>query len=399
MSEDEQADDNPYRSPTGGPSPTNVFGLSEPIHGEGVVSPEEVRQALKGSGSRPSVLWIPLLILGLVLYASKGVSGISYVLILCFALGGLGLLVLLAVVVLRQQKRKEMKDAESNTVPVRITINEDTVSTATDTGSNQFTWDNFSGYHRAENIMMLFIRFSGMAVIVPRSFFADDSQWETCVAIVQCKLPEQEPGKAATSAVKVTAGERDTSRTQRLKTHGAFDKAPAGALVFEGRLSPGDLSRAMRLVEGLSMRRVVAFLFLGVFLASGMAVFASGTCDWPILMPIGLGVLVILLIFLLIPRWKTRRLLRRRQGIFAPQRWVVSEHGLERTMPTSTLTQQWSEISKYTIGEGLLILHITDLQVHILPRTFFQTSGDWEALLDIVKRKVGAAPEKSSGNG
>ncbi len=400
MTEPRQSDQNPYRSPDLSGSAEGVsrsgpiFGLREPIRVEGVRSAEDFRAATEALGGRRFtyvycivVFGIAVIVVPAVFVLAEGLSPLTLGVSVSTGLVVWGLISLLLVVIPRRSERKSLQQLESKAVRERFTITEEAIEAATDTASLIVYWGAFSGHRATCGTVVLFLKSSTTFHFVPRSFFADQAQWETFVELVKCKLPEQELQEWVREDLDAQPGLCLDSADGAAPVNGGPQPRSGERIVVEGVPSPAEFRHALRRFSGWSWLRLLPLLLLGVFASLAVLSVLNEKLESRVRFPLCFAAAAVV-VFLVLPRWRLRQQWRQRKGAFEPRRWVITEDCLEVTTPTERSTLQWGSIPKCTQTGRMLILHLDESSFHFIPRSFFHDPGQWNALLRLVEEKV-----------
>ncbi|MEN6497914.1 MAG: YcxB family protein [Thermoguttaceae bacterium] len=401
MTDSREVEQNPYQSPSEDASLEGLartkpsFRLREPICVEGTASAEDIREAMAVVRGAPFTLFHYVLIFAIgvigapavfVLKEDRSPMVLGIALSCVLAVVSLGLLVYVAIP--RWRARKNQRECESDALHQRITITDETIAVASDKDSSIWSWAQFAGHRRTDRVVVLLFRFSALGLMVPKSFFTDETLWETFVTLVQDKLPERQRGGAVRQDEEKGANAGvDVGVATALADRGGPSQGEV--ICAEGVLSPDEVRQAAWIVEGLSWRRLSPFVPLaGVALIVVLAI-RIDAFELALLIPLGLVVGFVVAHGCIVPRRTLRQQWRKRQGIFEPQRLVVSDDCLTVSTPTVAGTLQWSGIARYVHRKDLLILHLENGSYRVIPKSFFPRPGDWDTLLRLVQENAG----------
>jgi hypothetical protein len=173
-----------------------------------------------------------------------------------------------------------------------------------------------------------------------------------------------------------------------------------------GVLSPADYFRAMRMLGGRRQQLLVGVFLVAVFV---IAVLVGETQAGDMSLrdqpynAIGLTIVAItavagiLAIFSIRRRLKIRSLWRKQRNPFRPLNLVVTDDGITRSTPDTTVSLRWSAFTAYECAEHMILLRQDPPTVaSVVPRAFFANDADWARFLSIVDAKV---PRKSRRSG
>jgi hypothetical protein len=404
MTEDRERDENPYRSPSQGASLNEpdgscaFFGLKEPILAEGTRSEADTREALavirgpRRRSPRFSTILVNALLFGLVLasLATKlSLVWLAMGTLLVLSVGGL--LVFWIIVAFRRSEQKEVEDLVSTAAFAKITITEKAVSVLTDAESSTTTWERFGGYRCTEKLVVLFLGFSNVQMVFPKSFFAEDA-WATFVELVRCKLPEQDLSRPADQDIDPRPSPRLDSEAETTLPGSRDDASYENEFLIGGTLSPAEVLQAGRSADGSYLLRVMPLLFVGLLSAGIIRLVAGDRFELWHLIPVGVGIGAVIVISFVAPRLQLRKQWRAGQGFFEPLQWMITDDFLRITTPTSSGTMDWSGFSKYTLPARLLLLHNrTGRLCYIIPRSFFANDDEWNNFLRFIEQKLGGS--------
>jgi hypothetical protein len=307
------------------------------------------------------------------------------------ALTAWGVFFLMYVIVPRYRASRRLRKWEPNCVRRRLIITDEWIAVGTDSFSSTLHWDQFSSHRRTEGLVVLLFKFSRGGLVVPKSFFTDETLWETFVALVERKLSDLQRERIGSRADDLAPGAALDAgvKTESRDPGGPGQREPIHG---EGVLSPAEVRRAQRIIEGLSWRRIYPVVFLAVFGLLTVQAVAWNAFQSTLLVPLGIGVGVVLTNSVILPHLLLWRQWRKREGIFEPQRLAAFTDCLTISTPTTAVTVNWSSISRHVLRKELLIIQFENGSYNIIPRSFFPCTGDWNALVQLVEETARSTP-------
>jgi hypothetical protein len=103
----------------------------------------------------------------------------------------------------------------------------------------------------------------------------------------------------------------------------------------------------------------------------------------------GLSALVTILFLVL--RFALARQIWNMTGDNPIRRWI-GENAIRTDTPTATATEAWSRYDRYAKCQQMLVLRERSGRHVVLPRSHCSSNSDWQALIELVDRKVPIGP-------
>jgi hypothetical protein len=402
---------NPYQSPRSdfgaeeeAAGPERVYGLREPIRIQGKPTAKDLQQAVKSrekcQATISGKIRVPLFI----------IVGLAIVVALCTSLllnrSTLALvvpLVTLVVIFLAGWLLVVwINKACDRKAPLEtMTFTDESIVDEWEEGRVVYRWSAFCQCLCSDEMVVLYLEPAGTQLICPKRFFASEEDWTTLRALVRCKLPEDDQ-----SARRLAA-----ARDQRLASEGpdvertveATDRQGRRPLAgVEGAISWEDWKHVQQLIvrpwlDRLARVGCLLALLILALIPAGLRVYWHGIGELgPALLMSALYIPVFIVLLFVWPALRLRRQWKRQEGPFGPFEVRVWEEGVEFTERTSAVMVPWTGFAKFTLSDRVLLLdHVGAQAARFIPREFFSSAEEWEALLRLVREKV---PERSSQN-
>ena len=401
MDDDPETSLNPYQSPRSyltaeqeAASPERVFGLREPIQMQGKLTAEDVRQKNlpELSGKANLAAWV----FGVAAGVAAFVADASWAHVLIGLIVLFGFVVFPAWLLAAWSTRNRARDVERNAVSQTTRFTDERIAAEGEHGRGVFRWSAFCQCRCSDQKVVLYQQPGGDHLVCPRRFFGREQDWATFLDLVRCKLPEDEQ-----SARRLTA-----ARTERLaglapgaeRAFEAPDREGRRPLVrVDGAVSWEDWKHVQKLVGRLWLSRTVRAGCLLPFVMAGAVLIASGHGTygmWILLGCLSVPALFVLYALFVLPTAGARSECKRREGCFAPFEVRVWEEGVEFAGRLSAVMICWPGFASFTLSDRALLLHQTwPSMIRFIPRAFFPSEQEWDALLHLVREKL---PERSS---
>lgn len=404
MDDEHETPINPYQSPRcdleseqQAPSPDRVFGLREPIRMHGKLTAEDALLKDKTTAFQKVKTALPaLMLLGFFVVAGGGLLGSNWP-----ALGGtfacLLLLVVLAYWLLSAwNKRRYARLVERSSVLKTTTFTDERIVVEAEQRTGVLEWSTFCQCRCTDQSVVLYEEPYGTHLTCPKRFFASEDDWTTFLALVRCKLPEDYE-----SARRLQA-----ARSKRLAHEPPGAETAFEAANREGRQPLVRVNGAISWEDWKHMQSLIgrpwpsrafrAGCLLPIVIAGAVLVWLMQGSDRLWIPLAALAVPLVFLFYLLFvwPTQSLRRQCKRREGPFAPFEARVWEEGVELVGRASVAMIPWKGFAKLTQTDRVLLLHEAGSEVvRLIPRAFFSSEEEWEALLRLVREKL---PDESS---
>jgi hypothetical protein len=396
MDDDREAPINPYQSPRSdlptkeeAASPERVFGLREPIRMQGKLTAEDVRQKNlpEVSGKAKAAAWVVGVAVGVAVF----VADASWAHVLLGLIVLFGFVVFPAWLLAAWSTRTWARDVERNAVWQTTTFTDERIVAEGEHGRGVFRWSAFCQCQCSDQKVVLYQQPGGENLVCPRRFFGREKDWATFLGLVRSKLPEDEQ-----SARRLTA-----ARTERLaglapgaeRAFEAPDREGRRPLVrVDGAISWEDWKHVQKLVGRPWLSRTVRAGCLLPFVIAGVVLIASshGTSRmWVLLGCLAVAALFVLYALFVLPTAGARSECKRRERRFAPFEVRVWAEGVEFAGRLSAVMICWPTFAGFTLSHRALLLHQTwPSMIRFIPRAFFTSEEEWQALLRLVREKV-----------
>jgi len=166
-------------------------------------------------------------------------------------------------------------------------------------------------------------------------------------------------------------------------------------IFFEGQIKQEDFSRAYSLFHKIPKPIVIAGGGIILFV---LAMFIIGLIRNPSWSALPTVILILVSGFLI---WWMFRVGNRSQwksnkAFQNPISGVVSDQGIRMTGTDFTNEVSWEFYRNYKISSDMVILYQSSFSASVFPKFLFQSEGDWETFIELVKEKI---PENTGYEG
>lgn len=341
------------------------FGLTEPIHAAGTLTPEELRSEVRrsfGLGSKQSWGWI-LLLLGLsVLLAWQTTK--PWILILAAVCVSFG-----ALIWRSYRGRVQQGIADWCRERKEFWFSETSVTIGATTFQKTLPWEAFARCTVSDTLLSLHSIWSD-ALCVPRSFVALASDWQRLTALVRHKLPETPTAQPSESEKPLPAWAESDGP---LRGQGHLGYEDALALLHRSRERARFWQEAVLALGPLPVPLLVAAATTGPHTADWIAfLVAAALFGW---------------LLFLAPRQSLRKQARAQQGLCGLLLVMVSEEGVTLRAAFLDVRSHWSHFAGFHLLPNHLFLCVPSEGELNLPRSFF-SEADWPKVVALVERKL-----------
>ncbi len=393
MSRQQSPEWNPYVSP--GPDTSEAdagarqaappFGLERPIHAAGAIGPEHIAEATSlGLGPFRIRSWLTVV--------GVPALGTAY---LCLTLGPANTLSLAVATFTtlmfsfvlahglshwttrRQLARRYQGGGRS----FELMFTDDDIAIRSETCESVGTWEGYTKCAVAPSLVVLQAMDYATSTLVPRSFFANQDEWDVFSQLVRHKLPEDKPLPPVFPTVPPEAATMDGRREPLVRGR--------GVLTF------GHMRRAAKYFPKYRRARASAVLWpLGIsaaaLLPTGLLAASGGLTSAAQLLPGFAALAWIVWLFFIEPR---RRAVFPAKAADEPVVAFAVAFAEEEVVTQSECGRtryRWEHFGTFRrAGDTLLLFYRRENTALPLPKSFF-TEPDWERLLAIVAQKLPA---------
>ncbi len=283
---------------------------------------------------------------------------------------------------------------ERHTALETTTFNDEAIVAECEDAKAVLRWSAFCQFLCSDEMVVLCRDPGGDHVVCPKRFFAREDDWTTFVALVRCKLPEDDESARRLAAARDQQLASEAAGVQR--TVEATDRQGGQPLArVEGAISWEDWKHVQQLIGRPWLSRLgrvgclLALLIL-VLIPAGLAVYRHGIGELGPWLLVSAPVILVFIVLLFVwPALRLRRQWKRQKGPFGPFEVRVWEEGVEFIEQTSAAMVAWAGFAKFVLTDRVLLLyHVGAQVVRFIPRAFFSSEEEWEALLRLVREKL-----------
>lgn len=163
---------------------------------------------------------------------------------------------------------------------------------------------------------------------------------------------------------------------------------------FNGRITQAIYLKAQDLHRGSAkIGRLIGASFLILILVAVGVGLIWGQETFLLFLPILIAPVAFFFLGRWAPRWQAITYWRGYKALQEPISGIASAQGITLKGSHFQGDLTWNTYSGYKHSADILLLYETPEQPHVFPKAFFKQEGDWEAFVELVKRKV---PQKTS---
>jgi len=155
-----------------------------------------------------------------------------------------------------------------------------------------------------------------------------------------------------------------------------------------GTLQPNDYVRAQFLnLRPRPVYKVVGVILLAAAIWAGWYSFSQGDIELLDYLFVA-AILFLILNFAVYLPWKTRRIYKQQKAMQRELTYRFDESGVFASNENGQSTTPWEDYLKWKQNDHMILLYLSDCLYHMIPKTLFHQSDDFDKLLELVKSKV-----------
>jgi hypothetical protein len=162
---------------------------------------------------------------------------------------------------------------------------------------------------------------------------------------------------------------------------------------FNGQITQAIYLQAQALHRNApKIERMIGLGFLVLSLVAVVIGFVWGLETFLLFLPILIAPIALFILGRWVPRWQAISYWRTYKPLQDPISGVANAQGVNLNGTHFRGDFPWNIYTEYKQSPDMVLLYETPDLPHIFPKAFFEQESDWEAFVELVKRKVPQKP-------